>query len=188
MAPDNARIEAWLTRLSDRPAAKRAAEKDEAPMKVAMDSLIQRLDTLRPVCIPRHARPTDGSISKINAHFSIQLPLALVQLARHSRNYDAYFLGLGPDYTSLSHIIRVNSYWRRRRPKRQLPRNLIIVTEGYMDDRFWCLDTSTPAVGSGGYPLQFWCPEELVYPSDERPIMRYPDFESFVEGVIKWSD
>lgn len=31
MAPDNDRIKEWLKRLSDRPAAKRAAEKDERP-------------------------------------------------------------------------------------------------------------------------------------------------------------
>jgi glutathione S-transferase len=31
MATDNVRIKAWLRRLSDRPAAKRAATKDERP-------------------------------------------------------------------------------------------------------------------------------------------------------------
>jgi hypothetical protein len=110
-----------------------------------------------------------------------------VQLAKHSAAYDAYFLSIGADYASQSHIIRVNSYWRRRRMKRRIPPNLVVITEGYMDDLFWCLDTSSPCCTGDGYAVQFWCPEKLTYSSSGRPVQRYPDFESYMEGVIKWS-
>lgn len=153
-----------------------------------MDNLFQRFDSLKAVWFAGHARPTDGSINKVNAHFGIHLPRNLVQLAKHSKNYNACFLSIGSDYQSPSHIIRVNSYWRRRRPRRRIPRHLVIITEGSMDDRFWCLDTSAPSSDDNdAYAVQFWCPDEIIYPSHDRPTLRYPNFEQYIDGVIKWS-
>jgi hypothetical protein len=151
-----------------------------------MESLCQRFDSVQAICFREHKRPTDGSINKVAAHFGIQFPREFVQLAKHSKNYSAYFLGIGSDYESPGHMIRVNSYWRRRRPKRRVPRNLIIITEGYMDDMFWCFDASAPTVAGGDYAVQFWCPDEITYPSDDRSVQRYPDFGSYMDGVIKW--
>jgi hypothetical protein len=148
-----------------------------------MESLRQRFDDMKVPVLREHQRPTDGSVSRVNEHFSIRLPAELVQLAKHSKYYPAYFLSLGPDYQSHCHIIRVNSYWRRRRPKRRIPRNLVVITQGYMDDRFWCLDTSAPT-NEGDYAVQFWCPEPMTWFGE--PVLRYPSFAEYIEGVIKW--
>ena len=160
---------------------------DEPDPVLAADVLMRQFNDLNLVAFTDHPRPTDGSINRINTHFGIRLPRTLLQLAKHSKNYNAMFLSLGADYTSRSHIIRVNSYWRRRRPKRRIPRHLVIVTHGYTDDLFWCLDVSAPASDGDGYAMQFWCPDELIYPSDDRPVQRYPDFDSYLAGVIKWA-
>ncbi|MDR2187117.1 MAG: SMI1/KNR4 family protein [Azonexus sp.] len=125
---------------------------------------------------------TDASIHHINQHFGITLPSDLVYFAKHSKNFRFMYLGFGPDYPSESHIIRVNSYWRRRRRTRRVPRNLILITPGY-DDYFWGLDMASPN-GAGSYAVQFWCPDEVTWFGE--PILRYPSFAEYIAGVIQW--
>ncbi|MBL8297148.1 MAG: SMI1/KNR4 family protein [Rhodanobacteraceae bacterium] len=132
-------------------------------------------------------KPTAGSLSRIETHFGIRLPRPLIALARGSRYFGPRFASLGANYESPLHIIRINSHWRRRRRTRRLPRGLVIITTDH-DDNYWCLDTSQTASGDDAYPLQFWSPQPLIYPSESsRPTERYADFTSFLRADIYWS-
>lgn len=137
---------------------------------------------------PPHPEPDAESVARIEQHFGIELPLQLIELATHSKSFSSRFLGLGPDFSSVTHIVRVNSYWRRRRVTRQVPREFVIMTMGFMDQMFWCLDKSS-LTDTDRLPVQFWCPEEILYASEnDRPTERYPDFGSFIEADICWSE
>ena len=68
------------------------------------------------------------------------------------------FASIGPDYDAWSHIIRINSYWRRRRHKRRIPKHLVIINLGH-DEDCDCLDLSRFDEESGEYRIQYWCPE-----------------------------
>jgi hypothetical protein len=60
------------------------------------------------------------------------------------------------------------------------------MTDGFMDERFWCLAKSS-LTDTGRLAVQFWCPEEILYASEwDRPTARYPDFVSLIEGDIYW--
>ncbi|NJM12346.1 MAG: hypothetical protein HC889_11100 [Synechococcaceae cyanobacterium SM1_2_3] len=146
------------------------------------DDLIKHLDTALPDLGPAHPPPTVESIDKISKHFGIVLPDDLVELATRSKKFSSLFLSLGPDYPSRNHIIRVNSHWRHRRRTRRLPNHLVIITDGFMDDRFWCMDIEQPNA------IQFWCPEPITYASVEPPPTRYVTFEAFIEGMVMGSD
>jgi hypothetical protein len=131
-------------------------------------------------------RPTGASVRRIETHFGIKLPADLVHLARRARHARSFLLEFGPDEHTSSHVIRCNSYWRRRRRTRRLPRNLIILNQGYMDDLFWCLDIAAPTADGADYAVRFWCPDPIQYPG-ERPTERYPDFRSFLHAHIYWN-
>lgn len=128
-----------------------------------------------------HRRPTAFSIKRIEQHFGLSLPPLLIELARASKSFSSVFTSLGADYEARDHIIRVNSYWRRRRRTRRIPRSYVILTRGH-DDHFWCLDK----LETGETAMQFWCPEELVYFSDERPVTRYTSFDEYLREDIRW--
>lgn len=147
-----------------------------------MDSLRQRFDAVKPLYYVDHKRPSDSSITRVSEHFGLVLPSDLVQLAKHSKYYAAHFLSIGSDYSSPLHIIRANSYWRRRRPKRRIPKNLVILNIGY-DDNYWCLDLSSQNK-NGEYAIQFWCPEEISW-FGAKPVLWYPSFREYVEDHIK---
>ena len=156
----------------------------------AMDDIIKKFDAaIEGIAVHAHPLPTEKSVSKIEEHFKIKLPKLLLQLAEHGKNFSSRFLSLGSDFESHSHIIRVNSYWRRRRRTKRVPENLVVLTQGWMDNRFWCLDCSAPDEHKSDYAIQFWCPEKIFYASEsDRPPERYPDFRSFVEADIYWAD
>ena len=100
-----------------------------------------------------HRRPTPFSIKRIEQHFGLRLPPLLIELARASKSFSSIFTSLGADYEAHDHIVRVNSYWRRRRRTRRIPRSYVILTQGH-DNHFWCLDKHE----AGETAMQFWCP------------------------------
>ena len=123
----------------------------------------------------QHPRPTQFSIRRINEHFRITLPESLLEFVRSWRSSGNWFASLGDDYDSPFHIIRMNSYWRRRRPTRRIPRNFVIFNLGHDEDcDCFNLDVYDPA--SGEYEIRYWYPgfEEVVsYPS----FFNYMDFQ-----------
>ena len=149
-----------------------------------MNERVAEFDSKPRVILTEQARPTRESVGRINSHFRIILPELLVALGQGAKNYSAIFASIGTDYGSAAHIIRLNSYWRRRRRTRRIPAYLVIITQGFMDDQFWCLNISRMGPGLDPYPVQFWCPVRLDYPSEERPALWYPSFEAFLDGLI----
>jgi len=143
-----------------------------------MNELVALFDSTIRNVFAAHPRPTAESVSRINRHLDIVLPEDFVMLASESASYSSMFAGIGPDFESANHLIYINKYWRRRRPR--IPTTLVILTRGF-DDMFWCLDTS---VDSKQYPVQFWCPTPLIYPSAERPVQRYEDFSCYLKAEI----
>lgn len=134
--------------------------------------------------LPTALLPTPHSVAKIEAHFGLKLPPLLLYLAQTSPAFYRVFHSLGPISRGTFNLIQINSYWRRRRKTRRLPRDLVILTQGFMDERFWCLkldaDRDRPEV-------RFWTPDRLYYHGDGEPgRMHYPDFETFLYEHIKW--
>ncbi len=121
-------------------------------------SQIEHFDQKVHSCYAPHPKPTNDSIEKINDHFGIQLPGALIEFARHSNSFSSWFASIGPDFDSHTHIIRINSFWRRRRKTRRIPTDLVIINLGH-DEDCDCLDVSSYDPESGEYEIQYWCPE-----------------------------
>lgn len=131
------------------------------------------------------ARPSEWSIRKINAHFNFVLPPDLITFAKHARLFDGWFASLGDDYASPSHIIRINSYWRRRRPKRAIPRNLVVINRGF-DDDLDCLDISSFDSSTGEYAIRYWCPG---IDENDATRIRYGSFREYIEAQVRfWSE
>jgi hypothetical protein len=142
-----------------------------------ISGLAKRFDAALFHVLPAPPRATTFSIARINAHFGITLPADLVEFARCSKAFGNWFASIGPDYESPNHIIRINSYWRRRRRTRSMPRNLVAINLGF-DDDLDCLDVSSYDPMSGEYHIQYWSPGvESVAPSST--------FLSYVETLVK---
>lgn len=134
------------------------------------------------------SQATPASIRRIGEHFGIALPPLLVELARRSHYFTRRFASLGRNYDDPEHIIRINSYWRRRRRMRRVPRGFVILNNDRHDDDYWCLDTAA-ACGDGAIPVQFWSPQPRIYASEsQRPVERYADFETFLRADLYWRD
>jgi len=107
--------------------------------------------------------PTENSIEKINSHFNMKLPQSLINFALKSNNFSGWFSGLGEDYQSTSHIIRVNSLYRQKRMRREgkwvksMPRNYVIINLGF-DEDCDCIDIDTFNPDTGEYNIKYWSP------------------------------
>jgi hypothetical protein len=144
--------------------------------------LAERLDDVLYGDWEPHPLPTQASISEIEERLRIQLPEELIEVAKHSRKFSNLFLSLGPDFGSHSHIVPYNQYWKRRRRTRRLPTDLVIVTNGFMDEDFWCL------VRNSGNPLavEYWSPAPIGYPKCGVRGERFSSFLSFLEMLIEF--
>ena len=135
-----------------------------------VEQLVAEFDDLNMAAVGYPAkRPSEWSVRKINAHFGIELPHELVLFAKLSKSFGSWFASLGDDYDSPSHIIRINSYWRRRRKTRAIPRNLLIINRGF-DDDLDCIDLESFDGSTGAFSIRYWFPgcvaeESTVYPS-----------------------
>ncbi len=149
-------------------------------MSDATLKLIKRFDETVPSFHGPHPKPTEFSIRKINEHFGIQLPGLLIELARGSKSFSSWFSSIGPDYDSYSHIIRINSYYRRRRRTRRIPQNLVVINMGH-DSDCDCLDLDTFDAQTGNYELKYWCP-------DGDGELQWASFENYVRDLIRPRD
>jgi len=148
---------------------------------------IQRFDALMQGYGPVHARPTAVSLAHIQAHFGVRFPNELIQFARDAAHFHCWFASLGPDFDNPHHIIRINSYWRRRRPKRRIPRHLIAFNLGF-DDDLDCFDLSmTPPdrIATGDHAVRYWS-ADLDSPTD---VARYDSFQACMASALDfWED
>src|SRR3954469_5593881 len=123
----------------------------------------------------QHPRPTEFSIRRISEHFQISLPQSLLEFVRSWRASGTWFASLGDDYDSPLHIIRINSYYRRRRMTRRLPRNLVIFNQCH-DEDCDCFNLEAYDPATGEYEIRYWYPgfdEVVSYPS----FLHYMDFQ-----------
>lgn len=131
-----------------------------------------------------HPRPTRASLERISQALRIRLPDLLVSLARESSRFANLFLSLGDNYESHDHIIPYNRYWRQRRRTRRLPKDLVIITNGWMDDDFNCLvrpENSSDTVVA----VEFWSPAPVGFPKQSHRGPRHESFETFLTGLIR---
>jgi len=108
--------------------------------------------------------PTDRSIARINAELGIELPSSLIEFARRSQNFGAWFCSLGEDYDSHAHILAMNRDFHS--PDREgmyapgpMPPYLVMINHGH-DDDCDCLDLRVPRSPEDEYSLAYWSPGE----------------------------
>jgi len=144
----------------------------------SIEQLASEFDSLlKPLSTYVAPRPTESSLQRIHAHFGISLPRDLVEFATLSRHFGHWFASLGEDYTSPQHIIRINSYWRRRRRTRAIPKNLIIINIGF-DDDLDCLDMASLSPATGEYSIRYWSPGV-----DSAGVRVYSSFLEYIEEM-----
>ncbi|MFN8673312.1 MAG: SMI1/KNR4 family protein [Candidatus Sericytochromatia bacterium] len=122
-----------------------------------IEELTIKFDRLIPIYNQNLVKPNDSSIKKIETHFGFKLPESFIEFAKKSNSFSSFFSSLGNDYKNISHIIRINSYWRNRRKTRAIPKNLIIFTLGY-DEDFYCFDLDNFDPIKNEYQIQYWSP------------------------------
>ena len=123
----------------------------------------------------QHPRPTEFSIRRISEHFHMTLPGSLLEFVRSWRASGRWFASLGDDYESPEHIIRINSYWKRRRVTRRLPHNFVVFNLCH-DEDCDCFNLDGYDRASGEYEIQYWYPgfsEVVSYPS----LLHYMDLQ-----------
>jgi len=123
----------------------------------------------------QYPRPTEFSLRRINEHFQMTLPQSLLEFVRSWRASGTWFASLGDDYDSPQHIIRINSYWRRRRMTRRLPHSLVVFNLCH-DDDCDCFNLDAYDAASGEYEVRYWRPglaEVISYPS----LLHHMDFQ-----------
>jgi len=130
-------------------------------------------------------KPTNSSIEQINDHFGIELPATLVQFAKLSNNFGAWFSSLGEDYRNPFHIIRINRIYRRMRKRKHgdkwrpaKPREYIVINHGH-DNDCDCIDTGDWNEKEGEYRIVYWYPgvEEIEY--------RYDSFLHYLNNHVE---
>ena len=147
-----------------------------------MSDLIARFDASVHDSWETHPAPIHESVSTIEKHFGCRLPPMLLQLASESRSFSSFFLGLGPDFDSHTHIIQKNHLVRSNKGWVQLgpaPRaSLVLITDNFMNDFFWCMDTSKP---TEEHPIVLWSPNETA-----NNTVVYSSFENFIQATIEF--
>jgi hypothetical protein len=108
--------------------------------------------------------PTPASIARINAELGIELPASLVDFARRSQKFGAWFCSLGEDYDNFLHILEMNRLFKARQRSgykrwQRMPPHLVIFNHGH-DDDCDCFDLRLPRSPQGEYWIAYWSPFE----------------------------
>ncbi|OUS29205.1 hypothetical protein A9Q99_08810 [Gammaproteobacteria bacterium 45_16_T64] len=131
-------------------------------------------------------KPTDASIGHIQRHFGVKLPESLIEFALQSDHYDCWFAGLGDDYSSSNHIVRINSHYKKIRRRKggawayTKPKDFILVHADF-DGRCLCLNAGKPSAMLGEYELQYWFSGYEKEFGD-----KYSSFECYIELLIAY--
>lgn len=97
-------------------------------------------------------QPTEDSIQTIEAKLGIKLPNSFIEFARSSKNYGNWFVSIGPDYSSESHILTINSALVN---EGKLPKNFVAINVGY-DEDYSCIDVETYDTETDEYLITYW--------------------------------
>lgn len=149
-----------------------------------MSNLVEQFDSAVHDFWGTHPRPTHASLERISQALRIRPPDLLVSLAKKSSCFANIFLSLGNNYESQDHIIPYNRYWRQRRRTRQLPKDLVIITNGWMDEDFNCLVRPESSSGTA-VAVEFWSPAPIGFPKQSHRGPRHESFEAFLIELIR---
>lgn len=149
-----------------------------------MQDLVAKLDAALPELWEPHPRPTVAPLSRISAHFNLSLPHELIELARSSDRFSDLFLSFGENYTEPNHVIAYNRYWKRRRRTRKLPGDLVILTNGFMDEDFWCLVRPGDHNEPERPVVEYWSPAPIGFPKDGIRGPAHSTFSSFLSMLV----
>ena len=148
-----------------------------------IEELIERFDAAIVPQWENHPVPSYKSIVHIESCLGFHLPPELITFARRSLSYGSFFLSLGEDYASDSHIIEKNQFIRANgnwlEKGSPAPDYLIFITENFMSDHFWCLDIREKDLE---YPIVLWSPDL----KREQGNMRYMNIREFVIGQVEF--
>jgi len=150
-----------------------------------MSNVVERFDLAIRGYGSAHLPPTEASLNRISTVLRIRLPDLLVTLAKESSRFGHVFLSLGEDYESPTHIISYNRYWRRRRRTRRLPSDLVIISNGFMDEDFDCLVRPDKDQDNEGLAVEYWSPAPIGHPKNGCRGPRYSSFEEYLEGLVR---
>jgi hypothetical protein len=116
------------------------------------------------------APPTPASIRRIEAELGIEIPESLREFALRSRNFGAWFAGLGEDYDNSFHILGLNQVFHqvnRKHPHVRMPPHLVLINHGH-DGDCDCFDLQRPRGANGEYSIRYWTEwggDWALYPS-----------------------
>jgi len=148
-----------------------------------MNNFVERFDHAIRGYGGDHSPPTEASLNRISTVLRIRFPDLFVKLAMESSRFGHVFLSLGEDYDSATHIISFNRYWRRRRWTRRLPSDLVIISNGFMDEDFNCL--VRPENGDEALAVEYWSPAPIGYPKNGCRGPRYSSFDEYLEALVQ---
>ena len=154
------------------------------PVHYSMTTIAQRLDEVLHGFWEPHPLPTSTSLLEIESRMRVSLPVGFVELANQCAKFSDIFLGLGENYDAHNHIIAYNRYWRTRRRTRRLPTDLVIITNGFMDEDFWCLVRPDDEAAADEWAVEYWGPAPVGFSTQGMRGPRYETFEAFVESLI----
>jgi hypothetical protein len=149
-----------------------------------MDSFAAKFDEVIGDFWEPHPKPTDSSLAEIGSRLRLSIPKEFSDFAKASSRFSNVFLSLGDNYESHNHIIPYNLYWKSRRRTRRLPSDLVIITDGFMDEDFWCLVRPPIASSAGNVAVEYWSPAPIGYPKGSHRGPRYESFTAFLEMLI----
>lgn len=150
-----------------------------------MSNLVEQFDSAVHDFWGTHPRPTHASLERISQALHIHLPDVLVSLASESSRFANIFLSLGENYESDDHIIPNNRYWRQRRRARQLPKDLVIITNAWMNENFNCLVRPRSSADTA-VAVEFWSPAPVGFPNQFHRGPRHESFEAFLIELIQY--
>jgi hypothetical protein len=146
------------------------------PATLAFDELVRGFDrVMQPWRALACAAPTPASLARIERELGIELPGSLVELARRSACFGAWFASLGDDEGD---IVRLNRIWHREvEPHERMPAHLILINHGH-DDDCDCFDLSRPRTAAGEYAIRYWSWGHATWTLS-------PDLPSYLEDFIR---
>jgi hypothetical protein len=120
------------------------------------------------------AKATKFTFTKIEKHFGIKLPDELRYLSTHLHSFTTIFASLGNDFNSRDHIVKINSYWRRRRRTRKLPNHFIIFSKDHDADCYcFKIDPEKKILANEIY---YWTPGILPEPMADSFMLFLDDY------------
>jgi hypothetical protein len=122
--------------------------------------------------------PTSASIKRISGELKIELPESLVEFARRSERFGAWFAGLGEDCDSPFHTLQLNSQAHEASAVDgvPMPPHPVMINQGY-DEDYECFDLRRGRQ-AGEYSIRYWSPGVATWSLS-------PSFPAYVEDFVR---